>query len=278
VNSFEALFTTLYGNLLILKLAMFTPLLLIAAINLMLTHRNLREGKELWSGRLRGLVGVEVILTVAVLGVVGAMTSISPAKNTYEARLAMEAQQIPPNPIVLSVTTNDLLGEMTVSPGYIGNNTFSLKLTDEDGNPVEDASRIRLIFRNLDLGGGDSELRMEHQGEGVYVVEGANIAAIGEWRMRATVAIPEQFDRLYDFVSVVEAAPLPPELPEVDPTAPLPNRVPIMLAIGLLALGVGGFFLGESRLRLRRGGAFVATGLVIVGVAFLVSSLGSIPT
>lgn len=273
VNSPEALFTTLYGNLLLLKLAIFVPVMLIAAVNMFVTHRRLHQGSEVWGNRLRGLVGVEVILTIAVLAVVGAMTSISPARGTYEMRVAFEQNQIPPNTYVEAITTTNVTGEMTVEPGYVGNNTFTLALTDRDGNAIEDASRIRLLFRNLAIrGSGESELTMEHQGEGIYTAQGADLSTTGEWRMRVSVAIPSQFDRLYDFEGEFEPAPvLRPAT--IDPTAPLPNRVPVMLAIGLIALSIGGFFLGAHRLNLRQGSAFVAVGLVVVGIAFLVSSL-----
>jgi len=67
-----------------------------------------------------------------------------------------------------------------------------------------------------------------------------------------------------------------PSAPVVDPLLPIPNRVPVLLAVGLLAIGIGGFFLGESRWRIFQGAGFVAIALLIVGVVFLASSMMSL--
>ncbi len=277
VHTVDALLSTLYGNLLLLKLGLFFPCLIIAAINLFFTNRGLAAGKDIWATRLRGLVGTEIVLTVSVLAIVGAMTSIAPAKVIADARAVQAAQQVPPNPYTQTLVTDNITAVLNVEPGYVGANTFTITLTDENGAPVENATRIRFTFRNLSGSDTQSELRFEHQGGGVYLTQGANIGSPGDWRMRAIVAIPQQFDRTYDFEHTFDAAPAPPPAPQLDPYAPLPNRTPILLVIGLFALGIGGFFLGESRMQIGRGAGFIAVGLVVVGIVFLISGLSTIP-
>src|SRR5690606_27774638 len=76
VGSVEALFTTTYGQALVIKSVLIAPLLLIALVNLVLTQRRLDSGQAVWVGYLRQLIGAEIALTVGILGAVGVMTSI----------------------------------------------------------------------------------------------------------------------------------------------------------------------------------------------------------
>lgn len=275
VNTLDALLTTTYGNLLVIKLGLFVPLFGLAAINLIYTQRGLNAGRDLWGGRLRSTVTAEIVLTVTILGVVGAMTSIAPAKGVYDARVAAQAAIIPPNPITETLSTNDINAALEITPGYVGSNTFTLTLRNDDDQPVADAQRIRMLFRNMSEGGGESELRFEPQDGGIYSVTGANISLAGSWRLRITVAREGDFDRVYDFRPTMIVTPTP-SAPVVDPLLPIPNRVPVLLAVGLLAIGIGGFFLGESRWRIFQGAGFVAIALLIVGVVFLASSMMSL--
>jgi copper transport protein len=277
VHSFEALVTTTYGGLLMIKLGLFIPLIGLAAYNLFFTQRGLKQGQERWGARLRGSVSAEILLTVSILAVVGAMASTPPAKTVYDARAAAQAAAAPSDPIRETLTVNGVAATLDIAPGYTGSNTFTLTLIDGDEQPVTDASRIRMIFRNLTEGGGDSELRLEHQGDGVYTVIGANISVAGSWRLRTTVAREGEFDRVYDFTPEMTAAPAPPPATRVDLGASMPDRVPILLAVGLLAVAVGGYFLGESRWRIFQGAGFIAVALLIVGIVFLASSLNALP-
>ncbi|MFN8530475.1 MAG: copper resistance protein CopC [Anaerolineae bacterium] len=275
VNLPENLLSTRYGTLLLIKLGLFAPLLILAAINLTLTHARLRAGVTVWTGRLRGLVTAEIALTVAILAIVGAMTSIAPARTVADTRAAIAAAQIPPNPIEQTITQTGITGTMVITPGYVGVNTFTLTLKTEDGEPVTAVTRIRLRFRSTATQGigGDSELRMDSQGNGVYTASGANLSEIGDWRIRATVARPNEFDRLYDFTPTVAMLPPPPPLQMADPNAPLPNRVTALMVIGLLSVTMGGFFLGQNRLRVLQGSGLIALGLLLVGVICLVGSV-----
>ena len=98
VGSFEALLTTLYGQALLIKLLLLVPLLGIAGINLLVTHRRLQAGQALWTGRLRGLVGAEIMLAAGVLLAVGVMTSISPARTELTQRAISKTLAALPKP------------------------------------------------------------------------------------------------------------------------------------------------------------------------------------
>ncbi len=273
VGSIDALLTTTYGRELLLKIILFVPVLGIAFVNLVYTHRGLRRGEQIWAGRLRGLVAAEITLTVGILFVVGLMTSTYPARLVYDQRLANPPPP-DPQPISQTLSNNDLTLQLSFSPGWIGDNDFTLTLTDPDGKPVNDATLIRMKFENETKNTGESELRPTLTGDGVYTITGANLSIPGAWRIRVTVQRPDKFDALVDFKPEVPAAPEPPPIiPLPDSNAPLPNREIVLMVMGVISLAVGGFFLGENRLRPLRASTLLSLGLLVSGILFLASAM-----
>lgn len=273
VGVVEGLWTTGYGQALILKIILIIPVIGIAFVNMVYTYRGLESGGEIWGGRLRRLIGVEIALTVGVLLTVGMMTSTAPARATLAQRAANPPPP-QPQPIIQTLVDEDLTLELTISPGWIGENTFSLKLTDAAGQPVEDATLIRMRFESQTQNLGESELRPELGDDGLYTITGANLSVPGEWRIRTTVQRPDKFDALVDFKPDVQPIPEPPPIvPIPPPDAPLPNRTLIMLIAGLMALAVGGFFVSENQKQLLRASVILGTGLVLLGALLLVTAV-----
>lgn len=225
VGSLTALLTTLYGQLLVIKLILIVPLVAIAAFNLIVTQRGLRAGGSIWTQRLRRLVGVELALALLVLLAVAGMTAIAPAHSVVAQRQEAEQAAMPaqlttqtslqaspqpetqvapkPQPITDMQTVDDLHIMLTITPGWVGENDFVLDLSTPTGDPITDASLIRMRFDRPDL--GQSELRIEpaagsgQQQGGIYHITGANLSAPGEWRIRMTIARPDQYDTVIDF-------------------------------------------------------------------------------
>ncbi len=273
VGTLEGLLTTTYGQALLVKLLLIVPVIWLAFINLVFTQQGLAAGQEVWSGRLQGLVGAEIALTVGVLLAVGAMTSTTPARNEVALRAASAAPA--PEPIRGVQTANDLLIQLDITPGAVGDNTFTLKLVDTAGNPVNDAALIRMRFESQTQNLGESELRPTLTAEGVYSISGSNLSVAGAWRIRVTIQRPERFDTVVDFTPEVKAAPPPVEAPPpAELGSALPGRTGVLLAAGAAALAMGGFFLGQNRKPFFRASTLLAAGLVVVGVLFLVSGVG----
>ncbi len=278
VGDIDGLLNTPYGQALLIKLILIVPVIGLAFINLVYTHRGLEAGDEKWSVRLRGLLGAEIVLTLAILMAVGAMTSISPARTALAQRASNPPAPVP-EPIKDVSTVNGLLIQFDASPGWIGMNTFTLKLVDSNGAPINDVSLIRMRFESQTQNIGESELRPERIAEGVYRVSGANLSAPGAWRIRVTIQRPNQYDTLVDFNPTVPDAPVtqtPVPIPE--PNTPMPNRVLVLLLTGIVALGVGGYFLGENRAKLLQASSLLAVGLLLVGGAFLFSAMQGVST
>jgi copper transport protein len=275
IGDVKGLFTTTYGQALLVKLMLIGPLLGIAGINLVFTHRGLQSGREIWGSRLRGLVGAEVFLATGVLAAVGVMISAPPTRGVLALRAAAAAN---PNPTAIddTATADDLTVHLHIAPGWVGDNTFVLSLSDPDGNPVEDASLIRLRFQSQTENVGQSELRPTHQGSGVYAVSGSNLSLPGSWRIRMTVQRPHQYDVVVDFSPNLRLPPPSTTTPMINANAPLRFRTLILLSTGFLALGIAGFHLGRGRWRMNGSGLLLA-GLGILGIILVVSGTLAVP-
>jgi copper transport protein len=272
VGSVEALLTTVYGQALFIKLVLVMPLLAISAVNLIFTQRGLRNGEPVWTGRLRGLVGAEITLTVAVLAAVGAMTAIAPARTVMAVRNAGTTAAT--QPYLQMQFTKNLMAHLEIMPGYVGENTFRITLYDTEGNPVTDASRIRLRFEHAEQNLGQSELRPELQSDGSYAITGANLSIPGTWEIRMTVQRPGEYDTLMDFEPTVSSK-LPPITPVIDTSIPITSQWIAMLVTGLALLGIGGFFVGQYGLRPLTAPTLVALAMTAAGLVFLMSVIGT---
>jgi copper transport protein len=267
VGSVNVLLTTTYGQALALKLVLFVPLLLIAGVNLILTPRGLQNGGHVWVERLRGLVGAEIALAIGILIAAGVLTSI----NTGRAADAQHrALVVEPDMLVTMQITQQYHAHLEISPGWAGENTFSLGLYDlTTTSAVNDATLVRLRFENLSEYMGESELRPTYVGDGVYRATGANFSVPGRWRIRMTLQRPNMYDTVLDFTLTVP--PVPPA-PTIDMTIPTMERVIALAVAGIACFIVGGFVAAEKRLRLLNGAGVLAIATLILGVICVVGS------
>lgn len=249
VGGVEALADTRYGQALLLKLVLFVPVLVIAGINMVSTRR--------------GLVAAEIVLTVGILAAVGVMTAIAPARTTLALR---EGLPQAPVPIIEKQFKTNLNAALTVSSGWAGENRFSLHLADRDGNPLDDATLIRLRFENQDQSLGESELNPQPQGDGLYAVSGANLSVPGEWRIRTTIQRPNTYDVVMDFTVQITAAPPPP--PAADPAPPENYRFLALVLLGVGLLGAGGYTLRKP--------THVLAAPVLIGAGIILISTGGL--
>lgn len=274
VGSVEALVTTVYGRAMLIKLLLTLPLLVLAGVNLIFTQRGLRRGELPWVGRLRGLIGAEIALLSAVLFAVSMMTSGTPARSVMAVRDA-QAPPAPDTTYFEMQQTDDLMAHLEITPGTVGENTFTISLYTLDNTPIMDASLIRLRFENPAQNLGESELRPVSAGDGTYVIEGSNLSVPGEWQLRLTVRRPGAFDAVLDYVPDVPPA-TPPPAPVVETTLPPFDRLAAALLVGMGLVGLGGFFAAIHGLRWSGGGDWLAAGMIAVGAVFLVTAVGSV--
>ena len=270
VGSVDALLHTAYGQALLVKGILFLPLLAIAAVNLLLTQRGLDRGELIWAGRLRGLVSVEIVLTVGILLAVGVMTSGSPARDVEAVRAAAAAPPQQQPYFAMEIVNNQMM-HLQIIPGYVGTNQFIVTPFDETGSAITDASLIRLRFTNLDQNLGGSELRPTLTNDEDYVASGANLSIPGHWRIRMTVARPGKFDMVADFNANIELPP-PVLSAETITAIPVSERTIAATLAGILLLGIGGFFIVQTRRSWWSSAGVMVTSSFFVGLILLVNS------
>lgn len=193
VGTFAALLETLYGHVLLVKQVFVAGLLSIAAFNLLVITPRLRGAQHAGASsatvdRFARLIRIELALAALLLGSVSFLTYIPPAKLTA-----------PNFDLVERARVDDLRLELTVSPGRVGQNTFTLAVHTSDGQPLLLAKEVLLRFTPSRPGVPPSELQLVGQGDGAFTAQGSYLSLPGDWRVQAVVRRQDRFDAFADF-------------------------------------------------------------------------------
>jgi copper transport protein len=193
VGTWSALLITLYGHTLLVKQGFVAGLLVIAAINLLVISPRLRQD------RLQGVANtnlvarfgkiliVELTFAALLLASVSFLTYIPPAKLP-----ALSTD------LADSTTADDLIIEISISPGRIGQNTFVLRLAS-NGEPVRTAKEVLLRFTPDQANLAPSELELISQGDGSFQAKGTYLSVPGNWQVQAVVRRENKFDAFANF-------------------------------------------------------------------------------
>ena len=177
VGSWHGLVTTLYGALVIAKVA----LILILAVLGVLNRVNAMRSTAPLSG-FRRIGSTQVVAGLVALVLSSALVNVAPPSATAIAFSG------PPPLIVTAVDGNDLKVRLAVSPGAVGFNHFALTLTDPStGKPVSDATVTLGFLYKGPTSIGTSELRLTPMGNGDFEADGANLSFDGPWSITAQV-------------------------------------------------------------------------------------------
>ncbi|MBI2318797.1 MAG: CopD family protein [Betaproteobacteria bacterium] len=257
IGTLPALFGTTYGQVLLIKLALFAAAVLLAAANLLILRPRLMgaatrlESAPRIIRALRLAVAGEVVFATLVLVATAALT------NLETGREAVIVQGIGSE-----TRDGELLANLRVQPGAAGTNRFVLRLADRTGAPITEVEKVALRVRPRALDLGESEVLMILQPDGRYTAQGGALVAPGPWHVEAVVRRPGRDDARPAF-DVTIASPLPP--------GPLafaarPEEENPLLGLELVIIGVG-VVLATALLRRRVGRYLVppAVGGIFLG-------------
>ena len=260
--------STPYGWTLVVKIGIVALLLLAAAANLVWVRPRLSsDGRAAYW--LRRLVAVECVLAVLVVLSVGFLTALEPARQVASRYGADVRDQR------LIFRESDEGAEMTLQiiPGQVGPNKIEVSIRDRFGEPITNATDVRVRLSYLDADLGETPLSATHTGGGEYLLEGQLIGLAGAWQSELVVQRPDAFDARAAFRFEVSGGG---GSLAIAPTADM-GRTLLGVELGVLGLvflGVGvpmgGWYSRAGRLTMAPG----ALG-VIVGAALLFNSLGS---
>lgn len=201
----DALWDTTYGQWLIVKLALVTPMLAIALANRRLlawwrsgeSSARSSARRFRWTVAAEGIVGVAVLFSVGVLGQEATPRGFEPTTSTNV-----------PNPYSAIATQGDVALHLQITPNTVGENEFRLHVYGSRGQDIGDIGRVQLTFApEASSAGGGERAVLAPEGDGFYSIEGTYFSLGGSWSVAAHVQRPGEDDIAEAFdVAVAEAA------------------------------------------------------------------------
>jgi copper transport protein len=179
---------TPYGLTLLAKLGLVGLLVFLGALNLLWVRPRLsrEEGASRWLRRL--LLG-EAVLAALVLLSVGMLGSLEPARQVA-SRLGIGQ----PDSLTFQDTVEGADITLNVEPGQVGPNQFTVSLKDRSGQPITNATDVRLDLTYLNTDLGTTSVTASPTGPGEYVLEGQLLSLAGNWQAGLLVRRTDAFD------------------------------------------------------------------------------------
>jgi hypothetical protein len=167
------------------KVGLFAGLVFLGARNRYVNVPGLASGTRR-AGSLRRTVGAEILIAAGILGATGVLSELPPSTTLAVAARTVAAPQR------IEVTGNDFATSvrvrLAVTPGTVGPNAFSAKVTDYDSGQPVPATAVRLAFSlpgipevaspPIELSGGTG---------GVWTGRGTVISLYGTWNVSALI-------------------------------------------------------------------------------------------
>lgn len=195
-----ALFETDYGQTLLFKIALVIPVLLLGAANLLYIKPRLDKAIDepesraslTVQRRYKRLVTLEASVASCILVVAG-LLSVQPRGRDPQPTASDTT------PIELSQAADEVRVDLRITPARIGINDYEIKVTDNAGQPVSDASQVSLRFKPIGKLIGTSSVEAAPNGDGAYTANGANISLNGTWQIEVAIRRLKAFDQFAAF-------------------------------------------------------------------------------
>lgn len=184
----SALWTTDYGIVFLVKLALLAPLFLAAAINRLLLTKPALSGGASPSrsssparAKLRLSIAIEVVLVAAILATVSNWRFTVPPRA-----LALAAAR----PVAVDLVSDKALAEVTIFPDTAGPVTVSI-MPMSNGSGDLTVKEMSVIFSNPAAGIEAIRRPATMSEDGDYVVQGVSLPMPGQWHIRVEILISD---------------------------------------------------------------------------------------
>jgi copper transport protein len=193
VRSLDALTSTTYGRLLLVKTLAFAGLVALGALNRAVVRRRLWApspvvGYPVGPGaalsdpdadtvvRLRRAVGIELAVAVVILVITAFLVNTAPAASADS------------NPFAANLSADEAHIEVTVDPGLAGRNDVHVYLhTGSPSDPIEATAKASLPAQNI----GPITIPLEPTGPGHWSAEGVDLLPAGDWQLEVSILLTE---------------------------------------------------------------------------------------
>lgn len=256
-----AALTTPYGRILLVKTGLVLLILALAAINLLQVRPRLAREEEA-AAQLRKLVFGEAGLAVLVVLLVGLLTALEPARQVASRQgLGQESG------LSLEDSNEDTTIALTIVPGQVGLNQMVVTLTDQRGQPIDNADdvSIRPTYLQTDL--GEAAVSAANLGNGQYKVDEIMLGLAGPWQAGLTVRRPDAFDARAAFRFELGQAQSGSST-TIAPEARMGQRLwaTELILLGGILIGIGLLFGRRQKIK---GAGIAVPGLFALGMAFV---------
>lgn len=203
VGSLDALRTTDFGRILVVKLVLFTAIVVFAAFSREIVDRlfprpqhggvpAIAGGADDWSEadeaaelrHLRGSVWAEVALGIAVIAATALLVNAVPAKTADAIESANGATG-------LTLKSDKVWVDVTIAPGNAGKNDFHVSVLKPDGAPL-DIPELKLTMDQPDNDKlAPLKVKVRKLGVGHYLAPQFDIPFDGDWRITARARLDD---------------------------------------------------------------------------------------
>ncbi len=181
VLKIEALVTTSYGRVLLIKLGLLILLFALACINRWrLTNRAERGEAAAVKQLIRSIVA-ESLLVLFILGVAASWRFTPPPRS-----LILEASE----PAIVHIHSAKGMAEMQVTPGNAGPVTAAAIIMKEDFSPL-DPQEVSFVFSNPKAGIEPIRRKADRQQGNTWSVTGLVLPVAGVWIVRVDVIVSD---------------------------------------------------------------------------------------
>lgn len=200
VGRVEAVLTTEYGRVLLVKVALVSGIMLLAALNRLWLTPTLVRGDAGASSWLRLSILTEMGLVIAILAATATLGTTPPPRALVSDALldasdlhahgehgSMHGEQ------VLSLTGQGFEATVTLTPGQIGANMAMISLQDSEGQPL-DVPEVSLRLSNPGRGVAPLERPAERVDLGMWHAADLVLGVAGEWEVELDVLVSD-FER-----------------------------------------------------------------------------------
>jgi putative copper export protein/methionine-rich copper-binding protein CopC len=214
INSFEDLFYSDYGKVLIIKLSIALPVLLLGAYHQFWIRRIFNNALHTGGNKkienynkivndkvlssIKLTIKFEAILAICILCAAAFLTVTPLPTYQTEASIQNPSQQNTP---AQSKFVQDLLNQgipmtLTISPFHVGFNNFTVSIPEARQNSIE-ISNVFAEFKKSDGSLGPIIAKPQKINPGAYSTIGGYLSQAGQWDMKITVQRTGSYDLNY---------------------------------------------------------------------------------
>lgn len=195
VGGVDALQGTLYGRTLIIKLGIFSLLMVLGALNLLVLRPRLKDQLEKAGRILRTSIRLELVLGLLVLLAAGVLTGAAPALEALNAERRLG--------YVGAFEQDNVRLKLWVAPARAGDNEIAVDVQGDTGGQGEVILRLRMLDHEM----GIAEVPARADTDGRYLARGSYLSMAGNWQIEVILRRPGQNDLRQTFDLQVLANP-----------------------------------------------------------------------